>query len=190
MIDERELIDVRICALQGCDEELAPDAHPFAKYCPTHAPPKKTRPQPRSKSRPTSRPRRDAPPKIVIDLGKANAKPSAAKAKIAEKATQWTVVAGMVVYNTGDQTCGQAVVKAAPGLGKAMADLAEYQPWIDKLFSGSAGGSTGAWVGLIVAASPIIITVLAHHNLLPESIAAMLGGALVAPAPAPSAPSD
>lgn len=178
----------RICASEGCSTPLPEGASHFRRYCDEHQPPKRNPPAKGKKAAP----RRDSAPRVVVELGatKPNRK-AEQKAKVEQGAAKYLKVIELGVAISGDATCASSIKAGSPALASALAELAEYQPALAKFFLPSENaGQAAAWVAVAVAAGGIALPVMAHHGLLPESIAAKLGGVFVAahqPGDAPAA---
>lgn len=89
-----------------------------------------------------------------------------------KRLTEMYVSIGTMVI-VADPTCGLAVVQAAPEIGAALDNLAKENKSVRKALEKMLQG--GAWGGVIMAHFPIITTVLAHHGLLPEQVASVIG---------------
>lgn len=167
----------RVCANPECDTPLPITASNFQKYCDEHRPP------PKSSGGKRGRPKRDVPPKIdfTVNLGakpttKA-AKAQAEKDRIEKAASTLFGLVAVGVSTIGDEVCASALSQGAPALAKALADLSEFQPMIAKIFTPVSGSEqASAWLGVGLATLPIVIPVLAHHNMLPKSVASVIGG--------------
>ncbi len=164
----------RICNEDECENFLPLDAHRFQRYCEVHARP--ARPKPGANKR--TRTRRDAPPKVVIDLGQRGAKASSPQTKKVENGAKAALgLIGVGVTMMGDQVCGSAIAAGAADFGKALGELSKYQPIIAKIFApASASDQAAAWLTVGMATLPILIPVLAHHKLLPAQVGMLLGG--------------
>lgn len=170
--------DVRTCAAEGCENPLPEGSSHFRRYCDEHQPPKRER---ATKAKPT-RTRRDSAPRVVVELGAGKASRKAdQKAKVEQGALKYLKVVELGVAIAGDPTCASSIKSGAPALASALAELSEYQPALAKFFLPSENaGQVAAWIAVAVAAGGIALPVTAHHGLLPESIAAKLGGVFVA----------
>jgi hypothetical protein len=81
---------------------------------------------------------------------------------------------------THDNVCATAVAGGAKQWGDAVGELSKYQPWLQGFFAPAGGDSQlGAWLGFLMATGAIALPVLAHHNMLPASVGAKLGGIMV-----------
>ena len=116
----------------------------------------------------------DAPsPKSVTNNFTVKTAPSA-KSKIEpdlkaveEGAAYMLGFAPMILAVLGDPVCPDVIASAIPDIARQLALLSKYHPGIKNLFvSGEGTGEMMAWIGLAITVSPVIIAVLAHHNLL------------------------
>lgn len=171
--------DTRICAAEGCDNPLPEGSSHFRRYCDEHQPPKRER---AAKPKPRRTTRRDTPPKVVLEIGAAKTtKAQAQKAKVEAGVSKYLKVIELGVQIAGDPTCASSIKAGSPALASALAELAEYQPALAKFFLPSENaGQAAAWVAVAVAAGGIALPVMAHHGLLPDSIASKIGGVFVA----------
>lgn len=64
-----------------------------------------------------------------------------------------------------DPTCGMSVLEQSEPIGEALAALAETNPKIRAALQRATQAS--AWGGVLIAVSPVVMTVLGHH--LPRS---------------------
>jgi hypothetical protein len=167
--------------LTQCPEFVPDGSHPARKFCDTHFVGGKR-----------DRPRKESAPKLVVEMG-GGKKGTTTKDKRA-KDTAAGAIAFMNVVATGvamsgDQLCAAAFANGATQWGEAVGELSKYQPWLAQFFAPVGGDSQlGAWLGLLMATGAIALPVLAHHNLLPASVGAKLGGVMVAADDAASAP--
>lgn len=77
---------------------------------------------------------------------------------------------GMAAF--GDEVCPPAIKAALPAIGHQIAILSKYHPVLAKIFAdGEISGELMAWFGLLLATTPVLIAVLAHHDMVPETIA-------------------
>ncbi len=167
--------NVRICADPDCENPLASDAHKFARYCPEHA--KGARPK---SAKPRGRPRKDTPPKIVFDINSKSTGESAMVQRVQKGAEAYLKVASLGLQMMGDEVCAAAVAAGSKELAAALAQLSKYQPALQKIFAPiSASDQTAAWLGVAVASAPVLLPVLAHHNLLPKKAGVLLSGFMV-----------
>lgn len=158
---------VDYCQRPGCDLPLPDGHHPMRKYCDEHQPKQ-------------SKPKGDKPPKSVTVNFKTTA-PKAAKAGPAEEvragATSALTFVALGFQFVGDLECAAAIQAQTPQIAAQLGELAQYHPGLAKIFSPvNAQGEAAAWLGLAIAVAPVVIAILAHHNLLPTSVAEKLGG--------------
>jgi hypothetical protein len=166
----------RLCRYDGCTNVLSPDLAKRIKYCDEH--------------RPDSHGRRpgenDKAPRVVIDIGGKNKGGRAAAkdqraADVAEAAVPLLslIVSGLAL--SGDEVCTAAWLKQVPQIAVQLGELSRYHPGLAKLFISTGGDNEfTAWMGLSMSVLPALIATLAHHNLLPEKMAAHIGGIAVA----------
>jgi hypothetical protein len=160
----------RVCQDPRCENLIPEGSHPARKYCDEHFVGK-------GNSR-----KKERPPKLVVDLGggKTRGKDQRA-ADTAAGATAFANVIATVLSVSGDQVCSAAVAQGAAQWGAAVGELSKYQPWLSQFFAPVGGeNQLGAWLGFMMATGAIALPVMAHHNLLPASVGAKLGGVFVA----------
>ena len=175
---------VDFCQKPGCENPLPDPHHPMRKYCDDHQPKQ-------------SKPKTDKPPKSVTVNFKTTA-PKAAKGPAEEVragATSALTFVALGFQLVGDLECAAAISAQTPQIAAQLGELAQYHPAIAKIFSPvNAQGEAAAWLGLAIAVAPVVIAILAHHNLLPASVAEKLGGIagafMAAPTPEPVADAD
>ena len=158
---------VDYCQRPGCDLPLPDGHHPMRKYCDEHQP---------KQSKKTG----DKAPKSVTVNFKTST-PKTSKSGPAEEvragATSALTFVALGFQFAGDMECGAAVMAQTPQIAAQLAELAQYHPALAKVFSPvNAQGEAAAWLGLAIAVAPVVIAILAHHNLLPVSVAEKLGG--------------
>lgn len=84
----------------------------------------------------------------------------------------------MILALTGDEVCSNVLAEATPAIAHQLALLTKFHPGLKKVFvSGEGTGEAMAWIGLAITLSPVIITILAHHNLLKGKAAERLANA-------------
>lgn len=103
--------------------------------------------------RPTKTPRRPATKR---------AEPAAKKDEFVEPLTAIYAMVGMSVTTFAkDETCGPAIVSAAPGIAQEWQKLAEADPNVRRALRTLTKGS--AWSGVIMAHFPIMMLIARHH---------------------------
>lgn len=130
--------------------------------------------KPKGKKKPVLGPDDDAPaPKSVtnnfnVKVPTAKAPKIEADLKVVEEgAAAMLAFVPMVLAVLGDDVCPQVIEAAIPDIAHQLALLSKYHPLIKKIFvTGEGSGEFMAWVGLAITISPVIIAVLAHHDLL------------------------
>ena len=127
--------------------------------------------------------KKERAPKLVLELGKgsrASSKDAKAEQTAQGAAAFMNVVAtGFAI--AGDNVCAGAVAQGAPAWAASIGELSKYQPILATIFAPAGGDNqVGAILGVLLATGAIALPVLAHHNLLPESIGAKMGGVFVA----------
>jgi len=158
---------VDTCQRPGCDLPLPEGHHPMRKYCDEHQPKQ-------------SKPKGDKAPKSVTVNFKTS-KPAAAKKGPAEDvragATSALTFVALGFQLVGDLECAVAVSAQTPQIAAQLGELAQYHPGLARIFSPvNAQGEAAAWIGLAIAVAPVVIAILAHHNLLPAAVAEKIGG--------------
>lgn len=168
---------VTTCQREGCGVALPlegdPGFHPMRKYCDEHQPGK------RKAKAPKVEPGGEGlPPSVNLTLdlggkGKGKAtKGDADAAKVAAGAERMLGLIPLVLAMTGDQVCPPAIAEAIPAIAAQLGELARYHKGLVKVFAGGEGtGEAVAWLGLMAATTPVVITVLAHHGLISKSVA-------------------
>jgi hypothetical protein len=177
----------RACAEPGCTDFVPDGSHPARKYCDEHFKGRGGRTE-RKRNGQTG----EKPPKLVVEVG--GKRPSGGKSDqrardTAAGAAAFANVIATGVAMTGDDVCASVIAGAAGQWGDAVGELSKYQPWLAAFFAPVGGDSQlGAWLGFLMVTGSIALPVLAHHNLLPDSVGAKLGGAFVAAQAADAAP--
>jgi hypothetical protein len=154
----------RTCATEGCENELPEKSSHFRKYCDEHM-----------VARPKSRDK--APRSVSINLPR---QPVTKKARDSERVAQamlgYLGIMEGLFRAANDDVCADAVKRAAPGLAQAVGSLAEYHPVLVKVLAPlKATGEATAWLMAVVAVGPLVLTVLAHHELIDKTLAERLG---------------
>lgn len=104
---------------------------------------------------------------FTIRASTGKAKLPADIAAVEEGATMMLGFAPMIMAALGDTVCPEAISAAIPDIARQLAQLSKYHPFIRKIFvSGEGTGELMAWIGLVITLSPVIVTVLAHHELV------------------------
>ena len=172
----------RICQWEGCDTPLPEGSHVTRRYCDDHV---------RGGAKRRAKPQQ-APPSVKINIPPPKAaKKSKDQEKVKAAAEALINLAAIGLEISGDATCGAVIKAQAPAIAEQLCVLSEYHPIIAKLLSpGEMTGETAAWIGLVLAAFPILVTVLVHHELISEQWAQRLAsvvsiGALVGQASQP-----
>lgn len=169
----------RVCAEEGCANYLPDGSHPARKYCDEHFQGKGQRAARRREGN-----NGEKPPRLVVDVG-GKRKSDGMKGQRARDTAQGAAAFAKVIAGglamTGDTVCAAAVGSQADAWGEAVGELSKYQPWLAQFFAPVGGdGQLGAWLGFALVTGSIVLPVLGHHNLLPESVGAKLGGVFVA----------
>lgn len=76
--------------------------------------------------------------------------------------------------SVADATDGAIVANGAPALAQAWAKLAAKNPKVDAALRNLMAGS--AYSEVVVATAMVVLPIMAHHNLLPEKVAAPMAG--------------
>lgn len=144
------------------------------KYCGDH--------QPNKGNKSTKSPRPAKLPKSV----ELPSTPLDPKLKEMEKAAAFYLDFLPLVFGLlDDEVCAAALTKQVPAIARQIALLTKYHPALAKLLTpGESVGEAMAWGGLAIAASPAIIAILVHHNLVPEKMGELLGATFLASAAA------
>jgi ribosomal protein L37E len=151
--------------------------HPQRKYCVSCGAPSDAKKGKKTKSSTRTRtkvgPAGDEPaPRSVtnnftIKASTGKTKLSNEIAAVEEGATYMLGFAPMIMAALGDTVCPEALSQAIPDIARQLAVLSKYHPFIRKIFvSGEGSGEFMAWIGLLITISPVIVTVLAHHELI------------------------
>lgn len=155
--------------------EGEPGYHPKRLYCDAHQPKGSA-----AKRKLKGNPDEGTPTKVInnnftVKTPTSKTKVSGDLAAVEDAATQMLNLLPMVLAMFGDEVCPPEIQKSIPAVAHQLAVLSKYHPVIKKLLTGGTGtGETMVWLGLAVAISPVIITVLAHHNLVGDKLAEKL----------------
>ena len=181
---------VQTCAKPGCDLPLPAKGedgyHRLRKYCDQHQPSSSPGAAKRRMTNPAEPAPRSVTNNFVIKPAPVKTtKPAADTAKVEEGATELLNLIPMVLAMFGDDVCPPEIAKAVPLIAHQLAVLSKFHPALKKVFAGTEStGEMMAWLSLVVVISPVIVTVLAHHNLISGKIAervafaASMGGLL------------
>lgn len=91
-------------------------------------------------------------------------------AKLKDKLVNMVVMVGVTV-STFDQFDGATIIGGAPDLADSLVALAAESPAVKKALETSM--SSSAWLGVIIATAPMVVAILANHNVLPEQLRMM-----------------
>jgi hypothetical protein len=159
---------IRLCQKPTCDNQIAADAYHTVRYCDEHRKVKK------GDRKPTN---------INFKVGSSGGRSAEAqrKAKVQAGAASMISMVASAVAMTGDQFCAGAIANGADSWAKSMADLSVYQPWIANIFAptGDITGQMTAWIAAVICTAGIAVPVLAHHNMVPPSVAEKFGAVMV-----------
>lgn len=144
-----------------------PGYHPQRKY---H---NECRPNPVKKktTRVTPNPGEPSPKSVTnnfkVEVKTTKTKESDVLKEVEEGAAYLLGFVPMILALTGDEVCSSVLSEATPAIAHQLAMLTKFHPGLKKVFvSGEGTGEAMAWIGLMITLSPVIITILAHHNLL------------------------
>ena len=154
-----------------CDSFLPNGAPKSQVYCVKH--------QPKKRARTLGEPKEPPPPKIEVNLGKGAPKGSPDELAVEAGALQLLNLIPLVMAMTGDDVCPPAIASAIPAIAHQLGLLSKYHPGLKKIFAPQEStGEALAWLGLVLATTPVILVVCAHHKLLPESLLERLNGVI------------
>lgn len=171
--------DRRTCQEPGCTNLLPEGSHQARKYCDDHFRGRGGRDQRRREGQTGEK-----APKLVVEVG--GKRPTGGKGDQRARETAAGAKAFATVIATGfamagDNNCATAVKTQANEWGDAVGELSKYQPWLATFFAPVGEESQlGAWFAFFMTTAGIAVPILAHHELLPKSIAAKVGGVMVA----------
>ncbi len=169
--------DAPICAKEGCAATIPvkgePGYHRMRKYCDEHQP--KQSPG-AAKRRAMTNENEPAPTRVVNNnftiKPQATKKATGPELAVEEAAAAMMGLVPMLLAAFGDEVCPEAMKSAIPEIAHQLAVLAKFHPAIKKIFTtGESTGEFMAWLGLVIVVSPVIVTVLAHHNLVSGKLA-------------------
>lgn len=154
----------RPCQRLGCPNHLPVGAISTQRYCPEH--------QPKKKKKNLGGPAGPLPPRVTINVPRTGASKTdsdAAKVEAGALSMFSLAATGLALV---DPVCAKAVLDAVPAIARQLGELSKFQPVLKKIFTpGEGTGEALAWVGLFLVTSPVIVAILAHHNLLkPETV--------------------
>jgi len=174
--DTTAIFDVCQYATAGglCGVPLPDGRHPNRKYCDEHQP-KQSKPK---KKTPTGD---DVPPRTVNVNIKTPTTPKRKGDADAEAVRAGaTVMLGflpMAFAMAGDSDCAQAINDSIPAIAHQLGELSIYHPGLKKIFAPmESSGEAMAWIGLTMALAPVLVSVLAHHKLIPPALATTIAG--------------
>lgn len=139
-------------------------------------------PNPKKRPRVSPNPSEPSPRSVTnnfrVEVKTAKTKDSDVLKDVEEGAAYLLGFVPMVLALTGDEVCSNVLSEATPAIAHQLAMLTKFHPGLKKLFvSGEGTGEVMAWIGLVITLSPVLITVLAHHNLLKGAAAERLANA-------------
>lgn len=80
---------------------------------------------------------------------------------------------GTVLMFAGDSYCAEAVMDRGPKVTEALLELARQNDRVRRVLETFATGS--AWSGVAMAGLGVAVPIAAHHGLVPEELARMMG---------------
>lgn len=163
----------RVCKTEGCDNLLPDGSAPARKYCEVHF----------VGAKGSAKPKAEKAPKLVLEMGgKGRGGTKDARAEqTAQGATAFATLLSTGFVMAGDNVCGGAIAAGAPAWGQAVGELSKYQPILSTLFAPAGGDNQfGAILGVLLTTGGMLLPVLAHHGMLPDSLGAKMGGVFVA----------
>lgn len=93
-----------------------------------------------------------------------------------EASSAWLNLVAGVLEASGDAICAEATKQQAPQIAMQLALLAKFHPIIVKVLAPvEASGEALVWISLLVAVSPVMLTVLTHHKIISDEIAQRIG---------------
>jgi hypothetical protein len=165
----------RVCAKPDCDNLLPDGSAPARKYCEVHF----------VGAKGNARPKTEKVPKLVLELGgKAKGGGGTKDARAEQTAQGAAAFVNLLATGfamSGDMVCAGAMQAGAPAWGQAVGELSKYQPILATLFAPAGGDNQfGAILGVLLTTGAIVLPVMAHHGMLPESLGAKMAGTMVA----------
>lgn len=151
---------------------LLPEGHhPTRRYCEGHIKDGYLR-------KASAKKRKDVPPvnvNIKIPTAK-QTKLDPTEQKVKEAATAWLGLAAALLEASGDPVCSEAIRQASGEIALQLAALSKFHPIIVKVLAPvEASGEALVWISLAVAVAPVVLAILAHHNLISKEMGERLG---------------
>jgi hypothetical protein len=166
------------CQKEGCTSFLPLGHHVTRKYCDEHQP---------AASKKRDKVPGDKPP-TTVNFNIKTPTPKAKKgddvaAKVEAGAAAMLGFLPMALAMAGDAECSTALQSSIPAIARQLGELSRFHPGMVKIFApAESTGEVMAWVGLVIAVAPVIITILVHHKLvspkLAETLASVAGFAM------------
>lgn len=154
-----------------CGLPIPAGAHHSRVYCDLH-----------KEGGPGRKTKRDKAPKSVnlnVKVPTApgpKAKPTSDEERVTAAMLGYLGLAEGLFRMANDEVCADALKKAAPQLAASVGQLAKYHPGMVKVLAPlKATGEATAWLSLVVAVAPLVIAILAHHELIDKTLATRLG---------------
>jgi hypothetical protein len=128
-----------------------------------------------------NRPKADSVPSdgAGAGAGASGAAPSPTRhtrgAKVGREVGQQIASGGLIVAAFGDAHCGMILAQNGPALGDAYGKLADKNARVLAVMEGMVNG--GVYAEVIVVTMAVLIPILAHHGLAPQSTAALFSTA-------------
>lgn len=138
--------------------------------------------------------RRDRAPRsatININAAPRPNRAQADRAKSEEKVKGLLAVLAGTLNALGETTDAAIIQAHRETVAAALAQLAEYEPWLKKLLSGGkASDRMLAWVATVMALAAMLIPIADHHGLIPAELKRQLAGFGLAQGPPVAAMGD
>jgi len=153
-----------------CAIPLPVGHHPSRKYCDDHQP---AASKPKKKIKTSEG---EVPPKSInINIKGPQAKKPKANSDgqaVQDGAERMLGLLPLIFAMSGDTQCAEALSNGIPQIAAQLGALTEYHPGLKKIFApGESTGEAMAWIGLTIAVAPVIIAILAHHDLISPKMA-------------------
>lgn len=126
-----------------------------------------------------SKPKKDRRPRsagtVRIDMAPKPNRAQMDRAKTEEKVKALLSTIVGVTRLMGEETDAVIIASHRDAVAAALAQLAEYEPWLKKLLSGGQASDRAlAWIAAIMAMAAMLIPIADHHGMIPEGLKAEL----------------
>jgi len=96
--------------------------------------------------------------------------------QIEEGLNSFVAMLGVGFKATGDNYCGDTILREGPALSASLIELAKQNPNVKRALV--TLNQTSTWGGVVVAAAALAVPIMAHHGIIPATVASLVGAPL------------